>query len=426
MVKTLALNGGAKTIQHHFAPYRSIGQEEVKAAQRVTESGILSAFIGGWTPEFLGGPEVKSFEDAWAKTFEIDHAVSMNSATSCLYAAIGAIGVGPGDEVIVSPYSMCASATAILIYNAIPIFADISRDDFNLDIESVRSKLTTRTKAIIVPNIFGHPAKLFELRSLADQHGLYLIEDNAQAILAKEEGVFTGTIGHIGVFSLNYHKHIHTGEGGICVTNSPELAENLQLLRNHAEAVVGKMGKASLINMIGFNFRMGEIEAAIGKEQLKKAPVLVDQRRKLASRLHDNLRHLPQIIAGETRRNSIHSWYDFPIRLKPELAIDGNRDKIQKALASEGIPISAGYVSPLYLLPMYQELTGYGDKGCPFKCPHYGQNLDYSPGLCPVTESIQNEELLLFPFCVYELNESEIDQIADGFDKVFGQLENIL
>lgn len=426
MDQLLALHGGPKTINHSFAPYRSIGNEEVLAAQRVTQSGVLSAFIGAWGPDFFGGPEVRTFEEKWAECFDVPHAVTMNSASSCLYAAIGALGIGPGDEVIVSPYTMCASATAILIFNAIPIFADISREDFNLDLDSVKAKTTKRTKAIIVPNIFGHPARLRELREWADSQGIYIIEDNAQALLAKEKGEYAGTIGHIGVFSLNYHKHIHTGEGGVCVTKDAGIAENLQLIRNHAEAVVGKMGKAQLVNMIGFNFRLGEIEAAIGKEQLKKAPELVQRRRHLAERLKSNLSHIPQLIAGETRSDCIHSWYDFPIRLQPEFVAPGRRDKIHQALNAEGVPLSAGYVSPLYLLPMYQQLIAYGEQGCPFKCPLYGQELDYSAGLCPQTESIQNEELLLFPFCVYELGDVEIDQISSGIDKVFGQLERIL
>lgn len=421
----LALNGGPSLIKHTFAPYRSIGQEEVHAAQRVVQSGVLSGFVGAWTPEFLGGPEVRAFEKQWAQTFEIEHAISMNSATSCLYAAIGAVGVGPGDEVIVSPYSMCASATAILIYNGIPVFADISRQDFNLDLDSVKGLITPRTKAILAPNIFGHPARLRELRELADQHGIYLIEDNAQAILAQEQGSWTGTIGHIGVFSLNYHKHIHTGEGGVCVTQDPSLAENLQLIRNHAEAVVGKMSKASLINMVGFNFRLGEIEAAIGQEQLKKANQLVQGRRDLAQRLKENLKHLNQMVCGDVRSDCTHSWYDFPMLLQGPWTQPGYRDRLHKALVAEGVPLSAGYVTPLYLLPMYQQMTAFGDKGCPFKCPLYDSEPDYRPGLCPTVESVQNHELLLFPFCVYDLNFDEIDQISSAFDKVFSHLDQV-
>jgi perosamine synthetase len=422
----LALLGGKPVIQHQFKPYRSIGEEEVIAAQKVVQSGLLSGFIGGYGEAFLGGPKVREFEALWSEMLGVEHSISMNSATSCLYAAIGAVGVGPGDEVIVSPYTMCASATAILIYNGIPVFADISKDDFNLDLDSVRSKMTSRTKAIVVPNIFGHPARLKELRALADEHKIYLIEDNAQALLATESNSYTGTIGHIGVFSLNYHKHIHTGEGGVCTTSDPLLAENLQLIRNHAEAVVGKMGKAQLVNMIGFNFRLGEIEAAIGIEQIKKAQKLIDGRRQLAERLTLKLRGLEGLTPGFVREGCTHSWYDYPILLDVSKWGEGFRNKLCKALQAEGVPVWPGYVEPLYLLPIYQELIGYGDKGCPFKCPHYQGEVDYSAGICPNVESLQKEELLLFPFCVYELNFEEIDLIAEAFHKVFANLEQVL
>src|SRR5262249_27529008 len=159
--------------------------------------------------------------------FGVRHAVAVNSATSGLIAAVGAAGIEPGDEVIVSPWTMAASATAILVWNAIPVFADIEPDTFNLDPALVEANVTPRTRAIRVPDIFGHAAQLDPLMAIADRHRLKVIEDAAQTPSALYHGRRVGTISHIGVYSLNFHKHIHTGEGGVCVTNDAALAERL-------------------------------------------------------------------------------------------------------------------------------------------------------------------------------------------------------
>jgi len=262
--------GGERVRKEKFPAYRPIGKEEEDAALRVIRSGVLSKYLGSWHEDFYGGPEVRALESEWAAYFNVKHAIAVNSATSALYCAVGAVGIGPGDEVIVSPYTMSASATAALIYNAIPVFADIEEDYFCLSPESVEKRITERTKAIIVVDIFGQPYDADRINAIAKTHGLYVIEDSAQAPGAKYKGKWAGTLGDIGIISLNYHKHIQTGEGGILVTDNDELAEKLRLIRNHAEAVVEAKGFSTLVNMIGFNYRMTEIEAAIAREQFKK------------------------------------------------------------------------------------------------------------------------------------------------------------
>src|SRR3989442_9749923 len=195
------------------------------------------------------------------------------------------MGSRQGEEVIVTPGTMPASATWVLVGNAIPVFADIENETFNLDPFAIEARITPLTRAIVVADIFGHPADLDGIMVVARRHGLRVIEDAAQAPGALHKGRYAGTVADIGVFSLNYHKHIHTGEGGVCVTDDPRLAERLQLIRNHAEAVVGDKGVTDLTNMIGFNFRMTEIGAAIGTEQLKKLKVFADERAAAAERL---------------------------------------------------------------------------------------------------------------------------------------------
>jgi perosamine synthetase len=249
----LAINGGRPIIDPPVPADTSIGAEELEAVRRVFARGSLSAFYGSWGDQFFGGVEVQAFEKAWANRFGVPHVVSVNSATSGLFAAMGAIGVSPGDEVIVPPSTMSATVMAPLVYGGIPVFADIEPQTFCLDLEAVRAAITPKTRAIIAVNLFGHPASLAKLAALAGDKGISLIEDNAQGPLAAEDGRHAGTFGDIGVFSLNYHKHIHSGEGGMCVTRDPELALRLQAIRNHGEKAFGAAPIRDPVNMVGYN-----------------------------------------------------------------------------------------------------------------------------------------------------------------------------
>ncbi|MBV9182885.1 MAG: DegT/DnrJ/EryC1/StrS family aminotransferase, partial [Acidobacteria bacterium] len=310
----LAIHGGGPVIRQGLELYNSIGSEEANAVHDVMKSGCLSAFYGSSGDQFLGGPRIRAFEDAWREKFGVRHAVSVNSATSGLIAAMGAVGVGPGDEVIVPPYTMSATAIAPLIYGGIPVFVDIEPDTFCLDSQAVRYAITPRTKVILAVNLFGHPASLRELVSIARQHNLFLVEDNAQGPLATEYGRYCGTIGHIGVFSLNYHKHIHTGEGGMCVTEDENLAQRLQLIRNHAENIVEPLGLHDIQNLVGFNFRMTELSAAVGIEQLKKAEHHVQRRQKVAETLTRGVAQLQGLRPPVVRDGCRHVYYTWALR----------------------------------------------------------------------------------------------------------------
>ncbi|MGY8992193.1 MAG: DegT/DnrJ/EryC1/StrS family aminotransferase, partial [Rhodospirillales bacterium] len=184
----LALTGGTPVRTKPFPAYRPIGTEEVDAAKAVIESGVLSGYLGAWHDDFYGGPEVRGFEADWAAAYQAKHAISVNSCTSGLYAAVGAAGIGPGDEVIVSPYTMSASATAAIIFNGVPIFADIDPNLYCLDPISIRKCITERTKAIIVVHIFGQSADMDPIMEIAKEHNLIVIEDCAQAPLATYKG----------------------------------------------------------------------------------------------------------------------------------------------------------------------------------------------------------------------------------------------
>jgi len=419
----LALFGGPKTINRPFAPYRSIGQEEVNAARAVVETGVLSRFLGSWDPDFYGGEQVQAFERAWERYFSVRHAVTVNSATSGLIAAVGAAGLEPGDEVIVSPWTMSASATAILIWNAIPVFADIEDETYNLNPIAVEKKITPYTRAIMVSDIFGHAADLDAIMALAGKYRLKVIEDAAQSPGALYKGRYAGTVAHIGVFSLNYHKHIHTGEGGVCVTNDTALAERLQLIRNHAEAVVGDKGVGDLSNMIGFNFRITEIEAAIGVEQLKKLNVLTSRRTEVADRLSAGLTGLKGLRPPVVKKDCTNVYYVYPLLYSPE-ETSLPRDQVFKALVAEGVPITDRYAN-IHLLPIYQKKMAYGTKGFPWSADFYKGNVSYEKGICPVAETLQDRRFLGIGMCINTYTDQDVDLIIEAFRKVWHHLDQL-
>lgn len=419
----LALFGGNPVRGKPYPPHITTGVEEKKAVLRVLDKGILSDFEGANNQWFLGGEEVRAFEKEWAAYFKVKYAVSFNSATSGLMAAVGAAGIGPGDEVITTPWTMAATAAAILVNNAIPVFCDIEPDTFCLSADALEKKITPRTRAIMAVHIYGHPAQMDRITAIAKKYSLVVIEDAAQSPGIKYKGKFTGAIGDMGVFSLNCHKIIQTGEGGMVVTNDNELALRLRLIRNHAEAVIATgMKVKSPVNMIGWNYRMNEIEAAIGREQLKKLNLLLRQRGELVSYLSGKLKKYDFLITPTLRDGCGHSFYRYVLRLNPRV-IKIPAEKIVKALNAEGMDFYAGYI-PLNLYPIYQAQIGFGNKGCPFKCPWYGQKLDYSlktlPNVRSAMESSFSTEVVRPP-----LKFKDMDEIVLAFDKVAGSLRQI-
>lgn len=411
-MSALALLGGRPVRDRPFPVYNTIGVEEKRAVAEVLDSGVLSQFLGTWSPDFYGGPRVQTLEREWENHFDIGHAISVNSATSGLYAAIGAAGIGPGDEVIVSPYTMSASATAALVYGAVPVFADIDPNNFCISVDTIRPRITPRTKALVVVDIFGHPADMDPIMALAAEHGLTVIEDAAQSPGATYKGRPAGTLAHMGVFSLNYHKTIHCGEGGVVVTNDKRLADRLCLIRNHAEAVVARKGTEDLVNMVGFNYRMTEIEAAIATEQLKKLERLVAARQAAAAYYDRRLGGLPGLTVPAVAPGATHGYYVYTIRY--DAAATGvPRQRFVEAVLAEGVPLGAGYVEPLYLQPLYQRQTAFGRSGFPFS-----GSVDYRRGLCPIAEKMHFEQAVVSALVHAGLSPEDLRDVADAIEKV--------
>lgn len=426
----LAINGGkpVRSPKKLFPAYRPIGEEEVKAAARVVRSGALSKYIGAWDPGFYGGPEVRAFEKEWARKFGVKHAIATNSATSSLITALGAIGIEPGDEVIVSPYSMCISATAPLFWGAVPVFADIEPEYFCLDPKSVEAAVTKRTKAILVVDLFGQSHDVDAINAIAKKHKLKVIADTAQAPGATYKGKKAGTLSDIGIYSLNFHKHIHTGEGSIAVTNDDTLAERMQLIRNHAEAVVEDKGVKNLTNMLGQNYRLTEVHAAIGRTQLKKLDRLIAERQKNCAYIAEHCQDMPGFRPVKVRPKTKHVFYmqsfsydEKKVGVPRERFIAALKRELpgSKLQEEEGTLISGGYVKPIYLMPIFQKQIAIGSKGFPFRSEFYKGKVHYKKGMCPTVEHWYEKELITHDNMRPGMKKSDLDDVVEAFHKVY-------
>ncbi|MEK7658935.1 MAG: DegT/DnrJ/EryC1/StrS family aminotransferase [Patescibacteria group bacterium] len=426
-MEKLALFGGKPISKKIWLPYNSIGREEQLAAQKVMKEKNLSGFVGRAGKYFLGGKYVKELELRFCKYFRIKYAVSFNSASTALQAAVGALGIGPGDEVITSPYTMCATASAILYNNALPVFADIEEKSYCLDIKSVEKNITKKTKAILVVNILGSSADYDPILKIAKKHNLKIIEDNSQSPGATYKGKFAGTIGDIGIFSFNVHKVIQCGEGGMLVTNNKDYAFKAQLIRNHGEAVINDLSKKNKFffePVLGNNLRMTEIQAAIAIEQVKKLDRLNKPRIILADYLSKQLLQFDWLIPPSVFKNSKHVYYGYGFRfLEEKIGITGLT--FMKAMQAEGFDMVLACEDPVHLMPIYQKQQMYPNSKFPFISNEYPHNISYKKGICPVAERMSEGELLESAICQPPQTKKDIDLFIKAIKKIGQNIEEL-
>ena len=415
MREKLAILGGEKTRDTPFPPHPMIGEEEKKAVMGVLDKGRLSTFVATSGENFLGGEKVRELERLFAEYHDTGYAVAFNSATAALHAAVVACGVQPGEEIITTPYTFTSTATCAFMANAVPVFADVKTDTFNINPIEIEKNISPLTKAVIPVHLFGNPADMKEIMGIAEENNLRVIEDAAQAPGAKYQNKLVGTFGDCGIFSLTENKNITSGEGGVLITNDKEIAEIARLIRNHGEAVIAGQKKRTYKSVIlGWNYRMTEVDAAIGVEQFKKLDYFTEERSKLANYLTKSLKRIDGLSPPKVIEGNYHAYYVYAI-LYDKGKIGINRDIFVNALNAEGIPFGAGYIKPLYYSPIYHENK-------PFIYRYYRGNAQYSPRLCPVAEKLHNEDLIMTLLARPPATFKDMDDIISAIEKI---LDNI-
>ncbi|OPY27813.1 MAG: Aspartate aminotransferase [Methanocella sp. PtaU1.Bin125] len=318
-----------------------IGQEEIRGVIDVLQSGTIAE-----------GPKVKEFEEAFASYIGTKHAVAVNSGTAALHVALLARDIGPGDEVIVPPFTFIATANAVLFAGARPVFADVEPDTFNIDPGEIEKKITRRTRAIIPVDLYGHPARMDEIMEIAQRHRLSVIEDACQAHGAALRGRKCGSF-DVGCFSFYPTKNMTTSEGGIITTDDAAVAGRARMIRSHGSKV------RYYHEMLGYNLRMTDISAAIGLAQLKHVDQYDDARIANAMRLNERLSGVKGIITPAIADGCRHVFHQYTLRITPEFGM--TRDQLIKKLSDAGIGSAVYYPVPVHLQTFYRSL-GYDER----------------------------------------------------------------
>lgn len=360
----------ANTIQElPFLPY---------GRQVISEDDIAAVVAALRSPWLTTGPRVGEFEAAVCAFTGAQYGVAVSSGTAALHATMAAIGVGPDDEVIVPAMTFAATANAVVYQGGTPVFADVEADTLLIDPASVENRLTKKTKAIVAVDYAGQPCDYPALRAITERHGLRLIADACHSLGAEEDGIKVGTLADMTVFSFHPVKHITTGEGGMVVTDNPDLAETMRRFRNHGISTDHRQREAlgtwqyAMVEL-GYNYRITDFQCALGMSQLAKLPSFLERRRELA-RLYDQaFAPLQAIRPLAVRPRVISAWHLYVVRLQDA----SSRAAVFQGLRERGIGVNVHYL-PVHLHPFYQERFGY------------------RKGLCPVAESAY-ECLLTLP-----------------------------
>ena len=416
--KELAINNGEKLRIRPWPSNRTCGFLELISCIKVLRTGFLSKFEGSYLADppfsFLGGQYVQRLEKEWSKVYGTKMALSVNSATSGIFCAIGALELGVGDEIIVPASTMSAVAITPLFWNCIPVFADLDIEHGTISPEDIRKKITKKTKAIIVVHLFGCPADMDEIQKIAKEFDLKIIEDCAQAYESKYKGRSVGNFGDIGIFSLNVNKAIQVGEGGVCVTDNVDYFNKMSLIRNHGENAIDHFTTLSTINSIGMNFRMTEIQAAMAISQLRKVKKLTNKRINLVNYFKEQISGIEGIKIYEGRKDSVTSYYQFPIWIDRS-KVQGKIEDIIMALNAEGAYF-VRFSKPLYQLSTFQN-KNILKHNLPWSHPE-SRDIDYKKIKLKNVELIY-DNLLINEYVRPPVKKRDIDDLVNILKKVF-------
>ncbi len=377
---------------------RVFDHEDLAALKRVLDSGDLSA---------ISGQAGRDFEAAFAEEMGVKRAYAVNSGMSALHSAVFAAGAGAGDEVICDSMVQFGSA-AVMYHNAVPVFADVRRDTHCIDPDSVRERITERTKAIICTHLWGLPADMDPIMEIAEEHGLVVIEDNAHGLYAEYKGRLTGTLGHMAEFSFQMSKQLGLGDAGMATTMYERFEDNLWDAAGHRQL--------STFPRLVWNYRLNELVSAVGLVQLGRARGYVESgiaNAQIYSDLVRDVEWIGQQHVPEDRTNSYHIWAG---------TFEGDEygvsyDQFKAAVEEAGVNVMVGYIQTApYLYPMYTEPLTYG-RGCPIACPLQMRQMEYKEGLCPVAEALMPRILLIGTVGSREMHRENAEKLHQAIRK---------
>lgn len=406
-MEPIALYGGTPVKTTPYGEGKRFGKEELSNLEEALNQNTLFYWYGNMTKRFCA---------KFAEMYGAKHCVATSSGTASIHVALGALGVGPGDEVITSPITDMGSVIGILYQNAVPVFADLDPHSYQMDPKSVEAKITDKTKAIVVVHLAGNAAQIDEIVKIARKHGIYVIEDCAQTYCCKYQGKYVGTFGDIGCFSLNDFKHISAGDGGMIITDNEELYYKALMF---ADKNFNRMGTEIVKNVpyLAPNYRMNELTAAVGLAQLDRLEGICSARKAYGDKLHAALQKIDGIYAEKILPECECSYWFYMIRMD-EKKLGVSRAEFAKALQAEGIIATNGYIpSCVYQYDMFKNKTVYPGEHTqyPFDGTH-GHEISYRDGDCPVAEQIIDDCVKL---AVNEFfTEQDLDQTVAAIEKV--------
>lgn len=395
-----AVAGGAPARVTPYGSANRYGAEELEQLREALGQGTLFYAQGG---------KVRALEERFAHWLGAEHAVAASSGTAAIHAALIAVGLSPGDEVIVSPITDMGSIIPILMQGGVPVFADVHPRTYNMDPASVAAHITPRTRAVLAVHLAGNPCDMDGLQAACAPGGVALIEDCAQAWGATFNGRKVGTIGTIGCYSLNEFKHISCGDGGLVATDDPALAKRLRLATDKCyDRAAGP--DARLATFLAANYRMTELQGAVALAQMGKLDEIVRRRQAWYRALHEALASLPGILRPETTPGGEHSAWFYMLRVDAD-ALGTDTDTVTDALRAEGLPVSAHYIGrPVYEYPLFVNHSAYAHAPHPFAARAYG------PGLCPEAEALLDACILM---TIHEnYTQQNLEETARAFSRV--------
>ncbi|HDN84289.1 MAG TPA: DegT/DnrJ/EryC1/StrS family aminotransferase [Candidatus Aerophobetes bacterium] len=414
----LAIEGGKPTIQEKLPTWPWFSEEIIQAAMQPLRTGKVNYWTGNLGMEF---------ERKFAKWCGTRYAISTCNGTSALHTALGALNIGPGDEVITVPYTFIATSFCVVQAGAIPVFADVQREDHCIDPEDIKKKITPRTRAIIPVHLYGNVCEMDEIMDIAKKYGLYVIEDAAEAHGALYKGKKVGSIGDVGCFSFCQNKTFTTGgEGGMVVTNNEDIAWEARSFRDHGYDVKRRM---SLLEMeqalpyihrrVGFNYRMTEVQSAIGIKELERIDSWnLPRRRRNGEILIEELKDCPQIkYLPVHNKEKVNGFYVFPVVLNLE-RLTCDKNTFLKAILAEGVIAWKEFWPQSYKEKAYTEHNGFGRFKFPFESKEYTdpKQVEYNKVFCPNCAWLEERTFVVHMFPTFE--EEHIRLIAKAIKKV--------